>query len=405
MGMQINTNMAANNAYRSLSNTQTDLSKSLEKLSSGLRINRAGDDAAGLAISEGLKSQIGGLSVAARNAQDGIGAVQTAEGGLNQAHSILQRLRDLGVQAANDTNNAESRGAIATEATSLVKELDRIAGSTNFNGAQLLDGSKATMSLQVGANADANSTIDVNLGGANVKSIATTLAGGDLSTTGSSFAATVASLTTAAATFTSTVTDPDTGAVTTKAITTAVLNDRIGDTAQNPNAADFQSVDEYAAALRSDANFAANFTVAVTKDANGAGSGIVVTALDGGVVSTTAAPAAGLATGGATTAVSGGLKFDSADNARASITMIDAQIKTVSTARADLGATQNRLESAVQTINVAKENLTASNSRIRDTDMAEEMVKFTRNNILSQAGTAMLAQANQSNQGVLQLLR
>ena len=113
-------------------NTQTDLSKSLEKLSSGLRINRAGDDAAGLAISEGLKSQIGGLTVASRNAQDGIGLVQTAEGGLNQAHSILQRLRDLGVQAANDTNNADSRAAIKTEATSLVEELGRIAGSTEL---------------------------------------------------------------------------------------------------------------------------------------------------------------------------------------------------------------------------------------------------------------------------------
>lgn len=395
MGMQINTNLAANNAYRSLSNTQNDLSKSLEKLSSGLRINRAGDDAAGLAISEGLKSQIGGLTVASRNAQDGIGLVQTAEGGLNQAQSILQRLRDLGVQASNDTNNAESRGAIATEATSLVKELDRIAGSTNFNGAQLLDGAQSKVSLQVGANADASSTIDVNLGGANVKAIAANLAGGNLATTGSSFAATVGSLTTAAATFTSTA-----GGVTTS-VTTAALKDTA-----DGSAASFQSVEEYASALRSDANFAAKFTVAVTKDANGAGTGIVVSALDGGTVSTTAAPAAGLASGGSTgTGVTGGLKFDSAANAQASIKLIDAQIKTVSTARADLGATQNRLESAVQTINVAKENLTASNSRIRDTDMAEEMVKFTRNNILSQAGTAMLAQANQSSQGVLQLLR
>jgi flagellin len=395
MGMQINTNLAANNAYRSLSNTQNDVSKSLEKLSSGLRINRASDDAAGLALSEGLKSQIGGLNVASRNAQDGIGAVQTAEGGLSQSHSILQRLRDLGVQAANDTNNVDSRKAITTEANSLVKELDRIAASTNFNGTQLLDGSKSTISVQVGANSDANSKIDVNMGGASVKAIANTLAGGNLTTTGSSFAATVGSLTTAAATFTST-----SGGVTT-AVTTGVLND----TADGSVAA-FQSVEEYASALRSDSNFAANFTVAVTKDANGAGTGIVVSALDGGTVSTAAAPAAGLALGGSTgTALTGGLKFDSAANAQASITMIDNQIKTVSTARAELGASQNRLESAVQTINVAKENLTASNSRIRDTDMAEEMVKFTRNNILSQAGTAMLAQANQSNQGVLQLLR
>ena len=395
MGMQINTNLAANNAYRSLSNTQNDLSKSLEKLSSGLRINRAGDDAAGLAISEGMKSQIGGLTIASRNAQDGIGLVQTAEGGLSQSHSILQRLRDLGVQASSDTNNAESRGAIQTEATSLVTELGRIADSTNFNGRALLSGG-APVNIQVGANGDASSQIEVKLGGANVKAITNTLQGGSLTTTGSAFAATVGSLTTAAATFEST---------TAAGVTTSVTTAALADTADG-SAASFQSVEEYASALRSDANFAANFTVAVTKDANGAGTGLVVTALDGGTVSTTAAPAAGLAAGGSTgTALTGGLKFDSAANAQASITMIDAQIKTVSTARADLGATQNRLESAVQTINVARENLTASNSRIRDTDMAEEMVKFTRNNILSQAGTAMLAQANQSSQGVLSLLR
>jgi flagellin len=393
--MQINTNMAANNAYRSLSNTQTDLSKSLEKLSSGLRINRAGDDAAGLAISEGLKSQIGGLSVASRNAQDGIGAVQTAEGGLNQAQSILQRLRDLGVQAANDTNNAESRGAIKTEADSLVKELDRIAGSTNFNGTQLLNSSK-TLSFQVGANADAASQIDVNLSGANVKSIANTLAGGDLNAQGSSFDVDLTTLTNGAQTFSSTTT-----AGVTTSITTAALKD-IAD----GSASGFQSVDEYATALRGDANFASNYSVTVTKDENGAGIGIVVTALDGGTVDVATPPAAAGITGDtAGVPVSGGLNFSSAALAQASIKMLDTQITAVSTARAELGASQNRLESAVQTINVAKENLTASNSRIRDTDMAEEMVKFTRNNILSQAGTAMLAQANQSNQGVLQLLR
>jgi flagellin len=417
MGMQINTNLAANNAYRSLSNTQNDLSKSLEKLSSGLRINRAGDDAAGLALSEGLKSQIGGLTVAARNAQDGIGAVQTAEGGLNQTHSILQRLRDLGVQAANDTNNAESRGAIKTEADSLVLELDRIAGSTNFNGAQLLDGSKPTMSLQVGANSDANSIIDVNLGGANVKAIASDLAGGNLSTTGSKFNVDLTKVTVGPATFKSVVTDPDTGAVSTTSITTGPLDDNIvgaSDTQKNDG---FESVEEYATALRADSKFAANFSVSVIKDENGKGTGIVVSALNGGqvkaAVGTDPDPlvvdgddaALGVDAVASGVALSGGLKFDTADHAQASIKLIDAQITKVSTARADLGATQNRLESAVQTINVAKENLTASNSRIRDTDMAEEMVKFTRNNILSQAGTAMLAQANQSNQGVLQLLR
>src|SRR3954465_7553201 len=149
MGLQINHNIMAMNAYRNLNNTQSDLSKSLEKLSSGLRINRAADDAAGLAISQGLKSQVGGLTVAARNAQDGISVVQTAEGQLTEVHSILQRVRDLAVQAGNDSNNAESRANIKTEADSLVAELDRIGKSTNFNGTKLLDGSVTDLKFQV----------------------------------------------------------------------------------------------------------------------------------------------------------------------------------------------------------------------------------------------------------------
>ncbi len=391
MGMQINTNMAANNAYRSLANTQTDLSKSLEKLSSGLRINRAGDDAAGLALSEGLKSQIGGLSVAARNAQDGIGLVQTAEGGLNQTHSILQRLRDLGVQAANDTNNDESRAAIKTEATSLVNELGRISGGTDFNGTKLLNGDNAKLNIQVGANGNADSQIAVDLSGANVKAVATNLNLGELATSGTKFAIDDPTAVTGATKFTST----KDGVVT--SVTTADLNG-------------FTSVEGYADALRKDADFASKFTVSVEKDANGKGTGIVVQAKDGGTLlaadnDAVATGNVGLGDGAETASLGTGLDFTTAEKAQASIKLIDAQIVSVSTARADLGATQNRLESAVQTINIAKENLTASNSRIRDTDMAEEMVKFTRNNILSQAGTAMLAQANQSNQGVLQLLR
>src|SRR5690554_209041 len=161
MGMQINTNVSALNAYRNLSNTQNDLSKSLEKLSSGLRINRAADDAAGLAISEGLRSQIGGLNVAARNAQDGISVIQTAEGALTEVHSILQRMRDLAVQAGNDSNNEESRTAIDTEAKALSAELGRISESTNFNGIDLLKG--GSLSFQVGANDDASSQIGVTL--------------------------------------------------------------------------------------------------------------------------------------------------------------------------------------------------------------------------------------------------
>jgi flagellin len=274
MGFQINTNTAANTAYRNLSSTQGDMSKSLEKLSSGLRINRAADDAAGLSISEGLRSQIGGLGVAARNAQDGISVVQTAEGALTEVHSILQRVRDLAVQSGNDSNNDDARDAIATEVTALASELTRIGNSTNFNGIDLLN-STDTLTFQVGAGATpANDQITVGL--TDVTGVATAVAG---------------------------------------------------------------------------------------------------------------------------------LAFASAGDATTSIAALDTQIKAVSTARSALGAVQNRFESAINSINVSQENLSAAKSRITDTDMAKEMADFTRSNILSQAGTAMLAQANQMNQGVLQLLR
>jgi flagellin len=281
MGLRINQNIAAQNAYRSLSTSDSQMSKSLEKLSSGFRINRAADDAAGLAISEGLRSQVGGLKVAVRNAQDGVSVVQTAEGALNEVHSILQRMRDLGVQAGNDSNNTEARANIATEVTSLTSELGRIADSTNFNGTKLLDGTAGVngdgkMKFQVGADGDVNSQIEVDLSSANVKDIASTL---------------------------------------------------------------------------------------------------------------------------------GSLSFADADAAQASINAIDTQVKAISTARASLGAYQNRFEHTINSVNVAIENLSASESRIRDTDMAQEMMSFTRSQILTQAGTSMLSQANQSQQGVLSLLR
>jgi flagellin len=292
MGMQINTNVAALNSYRNLSNTQNDLSKSLEKLSSGLRINRAADDAAGLAISEGLRAQVSGSKVAARNAQDGISVIQTAEGALTEVHSILQRMRDLAVQGGNDSNNAESRTAIKAEADQLGAELSRISESTNFNGINLFQGGAAatagpaTLNFQVGANGDAASQISVKL-----DSLATSL------------------------------TD--------------------------------------------------------------------VVTMVGGTVSAAAA----------------GFLVSTSAEAQTTIADIDTAIENVSKSRADLGAVQNRFESTINTLNVSSENLQAAESRIRDTDMASEMVSYTRANILSQAGTAMLAQANQSNQGVLQLLQ
>ncbi|WP_066465485.1 flagellin N-terminal helical domain-containing protein [Sanguibacter suarezii] len=404
MGLSINQNIAAVNSYRNLSNTQNDLSKSLEKLSSGFRINRAADDAAGLAISEGLRSQVGGLKVAARNAQDGISVVQTAEGALTEVHAILQRVRDLAVQGANDSNNTKARENIQTESDSLVSELDRIGKSTNFNGTNLLDGSQTKLTFQVGAGADSNSQITVDLSGASVTGVATALKSGSTAATGTSFdIAAVSALTTGAATFTSTKGGPlPTDPATATTVTTGTLD--FGKVGTVPNTT-VTSVEDYANALRSDANFAANFTVSVNKDANGAGTGITVKANDGGKVAITA-PGVGIAAATAPgTSAGSGLKFDSAANAQDSIKLIDAQIEKVSTARAGLGAVQNRLEHTIKNVNVAVENLSASESRIRDTDMASEMVSFTRAQILSQAGTAMLAQANQIPQGVLSLLR
>ena len=281
MALRVNNNVAALNAYRNLTVSEGQQGKSLEKLSSGFRINRAADDAAGLSISEGLRSQVGGLKVASRNAQDGVSVVQTAEGALTEVHSMLQRMRDLAVQANNSGSNggvtadgaSESVKAANAEVQQLKDAIDDIAGTTQFNGKQLLDGSASPLTFQVGANK--GEKLDVEL----------------------------------------------------QAVDTATL--AIGDV---------------------------DFTTSATA-------------------------------------------------AEDAIELIDTAIKTVSEFRGDLGAAQNRLEHTISNLSVTAENLSASESRIRDADMAQEMLGFTRSQILSQAGTAMLAQANQSSQGVLSLLR
>ena len=280
MGLRINQNIAALNAHRNLSITDSQMGKSLEKLSSGFRINRAADDAAGLAISEGLRSQVGGLKVAVRNAQDGVSVVQTAEGALTEVHSILQRVRDLTVQAGNTgVVDDKARGYIAKEVTELAGALTDIAARTDFNGTKLLNGTagaSGTLTFQTGANNGETMTVELS----NVTTVATAVTG-----------------------------------------------------------------------------------VATNMAASGTYS------------------------------------------AAADLTALDTQIKTVSESRATLGAKQNRFESTINSLNVSIENLSASESRVRDADMAQEMVGFTRAQILSQAGTAMLAQANQASQGVLSLLR
>jgi len=295
MSLRVNNNVAALNAYRNLTVTEGQQGKALEKLSSGFRINRAADDAAGLSISEGLRSQVGGLKVATRNAQDGVSVVQTAEGALTEVHSMLQRMRDLAIQASNSGANGGAGGdavkAANAEVTELKAAITQIANTTQFNGGQLLDGSQASLTFQVGANAGETQTV-------NLRSVKSTNLG----------------------------------------------------TETTPGTVD-------AGKSINDINF--------------------------------------------TTASVAGTSVDASD----SIKVIDDAIKSVSSFRAGLGAAQNRFEHTIANLSVTSENLSASESRIRDTDMAQEMLGFTRSQIMSQAGTAMLAQANQSSQGVLSLLR
>ncbi|MDR5708992.1 MAG: flagellin [Armatimonadota bacterium] len=283
--MRINQNIAALNAHRNLVATDNALSKSLERLSSGFRINRAADDAAGLAISEKMRAQVRGYTQAIRNAQDGISLVQTAEGALNEVHSILQRIRELVLQAGNETLSAEDRLAIQSEIDQLVEEVDRIANSTNFNGVLLLDGGAGggptSVNVVAGPSGGIAETITVSL--ADVRS--STLGDGTNSL-------------------------------------------------QDVDVTDFSTL--------------------------------------------TLAQQLGI---------------------------VDGAIGQVSGSRAGFGAVQNRLEHTVANLGVALENMSAAESRIRDADMAQEMVVFTRNQILLQAGTAMLAQANAAPQVVLQLLR
>lgn len=276
MGLRINTNVASLNAQRNMMGTKLGLDKSLERLSSGYRINRAGDDAAGLAISENLRAQIRGLKQASRNAQDGISLVQVAEGGLNEASSILIRLRELAVQAASDTIGPVERQFLNVEYDQLISEIDRIADGTEFNGTSLLSGTGAILDFQVG-----------------------------------------------------------------------IRND--------------PQIDR----ISFDASKA---------DANSAALGVNLTSV--------------------------------ADKASAqnSLAAIDAAITSVAAMRADFGAIQNRLQSTVNNLAIAHENLSAANSRVRDVDVAEESAELMRNNILLQAGTSVLAQANQTTATALSLL-
>ncbi|MDK3257417.1 flagellin [Blastococcus capsensis] len=382
MGLRINQNIAALNAHRNLSVTDGQMSKSLEKLSSGFRINRAADDAAGLAISEGLRSQIGGLKVAVRNTQDGISVVQTAEGALTETHSILQRMRDLSVQASSGGSlNDDAKKNIQSEIGQLQSELTRIAETTTFNGTKLLDGSYKG-NFQVGANAGESISVVVGTStsarGLGVNALDVTVADPTGGTTGA-------------------VVNGDGAAV----LESVTATGEIGAGTFNGKITwEGKTVD--LTGISQTETDAAKVTAIKEKVADALG-------LDAAQVTYTA----GSATAAGTLAVSSAAgdfankntAFTAQTGAEKAIVSLDKAIKSISTTRADLGAIQNRFDHTINNLSVAVENLSASESRIRDADMAQEMVQFTRNQILSQAGTAMLAQANQASQGVLSLLR
>jgi flagellin len=418
MGLRVNNNIAALNAYRNLSVTDGQMSKSLEKLSSGFRINRAADDAAGLAISEGLRSQIGGLKVAVRNTQDGISVVQTAEGALTETHSILQRMRDLSVQASNDASlNTSAKGNIQSEIVQLKSELDRIAGTTAFNGKKLLDGTFTGQNFQVGANA--GETIGVNIATA-MGSAGLGVSGIDVTGTGRYVAAAAAgagqvNLSTAAgAAADGVLTLTKEGAAGANEFSGANYNvegfRRLGGTISfggksfDMGSVTYADTDTAAQALtKLNAAAASAFGLAAAATPFAAATSTTITF-------TTPTNVAGYTdAAGALSASAGDIAratpvYNSSSGASAAITALDTAIGTVSTTRANLGALQNRFEHTINNLNVTVENLTASDSRIRDTDMAQEMTNFTRAQILTQAGTAMLAQANQAPQGILKLL-
>jgi flagellin len=396
MSVRINTNIEALNAQRNLSMTAATFAKSVEKLSSGLRINRAADDAAGLAISQKLGAQVTGLNQAQRNAQDGISMVQTAEGALNEVHSMLQRIRELAVEAANSTLSSEDAQSVSTEITALRAEIDRIATSTTFNGQHLLTGalsvSQSGGDVAVGAalNTTTNATIsavDVSGAKASTTYTITSQAGGKVTLSDGAGLSQQVTLSAIGASGVETINFGNLGVKITV----------VGDSAKT------------AADLATDMAGLADPTVATGA---GTGANFQIGANSGDFLGVSfddaQITAAGYGSWNANitafaTATGNGSGIIAA--AQALIASSDTAISYISTTRGKLGAVQNRLEHTTASISVASENLNASQSRIRDLDVASEMVNFTKTQILQQAGTAILAQANSAPQNILSLLR
>jgi flagellin len=387
--VRINHNLSALNAWKNMTVNETGQNKSLEKLSSGLRIGRAADDAAGLSISEKMRGQISGLNQASRNAQDGISLLQTAEGALQETHSILQRMRELAVQSASDTVTTEDRAEIQKEIDALREEIDRIANTTQFNTKNLLDGEFAGK-IHIGANAGQSMDVSIAAMDAAALKVNGTEGGTSADTVNASF----------------TVTNGGSAALSVAGTYTGTQD--INEVKAEATAAGQVTITLTYADESTDATTvltAANSEVTIN------GLTFTLTGAEGVVVESTPTtfadgPTVPIKAAFAGTDVAGtGINVSTQDKADQAITAIDAAIVQVSGQRSQLGAIQNRLEHTIANLSTSSENLTAAESRIRDVDIAVEMMNFTKYQILSQASTAMLAQANAKPQAVLQLLR
>jgi flagellin len=405
MAATINTNINSLNAQRNLAASANSLATSMQRLSSGLRVNSAKDDAAGLAISERMNTQIRGLTVAARNANDGISLAQTAEGALGKVGDMLQRMRELAVQAGNATNSDADRRALQAEVSQLSDEIDRVAKQTTFNGQKILDGTFAGAVFQVGANSGDNATLGA-LTNATAAGLSKVAYADDFTNSGID------------PSNVNTLTSLPTGTLSIQVGAAAALDlgpigvassgqERMGQVVEAINR---KSADTGVTAYLS-ADSGGLFTVSLMSsklDTNGdpqqvnlagfttANSGIASTTLSNSVLSTTTTTdAIGIDTLSVTTQASSWI----------ALKKIDSAIDQINSSRADLGALQSRFESAVSNINIQTENLAAARGRIVDADFAQETSNLSRTQILQQAGTAMVAQANQLPQSVLQLLR
>lgn len=475
MSTSINTNISAMAAQSSLRKTSLDQATSMERLSTGIRINNAKDDAAGLAISTRMTANIRGISAAIRNANDGISLTQTAEGSLNAIGDNLQRIRELAVQSANTGNNSSDRAALNAEATQLIAEIDRVANNSTFNGIKLLDGTFQNQSLQVGAGNDTNDRITISI--ANAKSSALGVGSGSsysTSTTSTAVTSTVLAagdviingFNVGATTSDGVSSDGATASAIAKANAINAITGKTGVTAQitnaskvltagvdgtafgltingvsisgTPPATTAGSANTIAAAIN-----AVSSQTGVTASLNATAGAYTLTAIDGrnitivagtagasglssttyyGKISLTSTRSDGIVVGGAaataigatagatqatTTAGAGvsSLNLTTVEGSQSALTVLDSAINTITDARASMGAYQNRLSASISNLETTSMNLSASRSRILDTDYAKETTNLAKSQIITQAATAMLAQANQGAQSVLALLK